>query len=494
MSEEPFQLPEGHPGCDKACARPDDGPRASDVPATRERATTSVRTALARAAEETPVTGTRRDSADLRSGNAGGSSGTARGEDVELAVSELWGVYLHVPFCSSRCGYCDFNTYVLSSMGSTAVDDYLAAAHRELDLAAAHLSHGMQRRGPDVPRGEMPSEETGKHGYGADVPPVSTVFFGGGTPTMLRPSQLGELVGHVRDLWGLCPDAEVTTEANPETLDAQVLNGLLEGGVNRLSMGMQSADERVLALLDRHHTPQRAVHMARLAREVGFDDISLDLIFGTPGESVDSWRASLESALEADVDHLSAYSLIVEEGTRFAARVRRGELPMTDEDDLADKYLITEQVLTEAGFVNYEISNWARPRDGRDHRSRHNMGYWLGHDWWGVGPGAHSHVNGVRWWNVKHPRRYHEEFMAGRLPIEGSERLTDEQRHEETVLLQLRLADGLELSRLTPAERRFAGQVVERGQGEIIGERLQLTLDGRLVADRIITDLLLAGD
>lgn len=340
----------------------------------------------------------------------------------------------------------------------------------------------------------MPSEETGKHGYGADVPPVSTVFFGGGTPTMLRPSQLGELVGHVRDLWGLCPDAEVTTEANPETLDAQVLNGLLEGGVNRLSMGMQSADERVLALLDRHHTPQRAVHMARLAREVGFDDISLDLIFGTPGESVDSWRASLESALEADVDHLSAYSLIVEEGTRFAARVRRGELPMTDEDDLADKYLITEQVLTEAGFVNYEISNWARPRDGRDHRSRHNMGYWLGHDWWGVGPGAHSHVNGVRWWNVKHPRRYHEELMAGRLPIEGSERLTDEQRHEETVLLQLRLADGLELSRLTPAERRFAGQVVERGQGEIIGERLQLTLDGRLVADRIITDLLLASD
>ena len=488
MSEEPFQVPEGHPGHDKACACPDE-PCVPGVSATRGRATTSVRTA-----GEDPVAGTRRDSADPRSGSVGGSSGTARGEDTEFAVSEPWGVYLHVPFCSSRCGYCDFNTYVLSSMGSSAVDDYLAAAHRELDLAAAHLSHGTQRRRPNVPRGEMPSEETGKHGHGAGVPPVSTVFFGGGTPTMLRPSQLGELVGHVRDLWGLCPDAEVTTEANPETLDAQVLNGLLEGGVNRLSMGMQSADERVLALLDRHHTPQRAVHMARLAREVGFDDISLDLIFGTPGESVDSWRASLESALEADLDHLSAYSLIVEEGTRFAARVRRGELPMTDEDDLADKYLITEQVLTEAGFVNYEISNWARPRAGRDHRSRHNMGYWLGHNWWGVGPGAHSHVNGVRWWNVKHPRRYHEELMAGRLPIEGSERLTDEQRHEETVLLQLRLADGLELSRLTPAERRFAGQVVERGQGEIIGERLQLTLDGRLVADRIITDLLLAGD
>ena len=307
MSEEPFQVPEGHPGHDKACACPDE-PCVPGVSATRGRATTSVRTA-----GEDPVAGTRRDSADPRSGSVGGSSGTARGEDTEFAVSEPWGVYLHVPFCSSRCGYCDFNTYVLSSMGSSAVDDYLAAAHRELDLAAAHLSHGTQRRRPDVPRGEMPSEETGKHGYGADVPPVSTVFFGGGTPTMLRPSQLGELVGHVRDLWGLSPDAEVTTEANPETLDAQVLNGLLERGVTRLSMGMQSADERVLALLDRHHTPQRAVHMARLAREVGFDDISLDLIFGTPGESVDSWRASLESALEADVDHLSAYSLIVEE-------------------------------------------------------------------------------------------------------------------------------------------------------------------------------------
>ncbi|MGK2308799.1 radical SAM family heme chaperone HemW [Cutibacterium sp. V970] len=374
-----------------------------------------------------------------------------------------WSIYLHVPFCASRCGYCDFNTYVLSAMDHDAISSYLEAAHRELDLAGQTLG----RR-----------------------PEASTIFFGGGTPTMLAPGQLGELVDHVRTVWGVDDAAEITTEANPETLDEDVLSGLLEAGINRLSMGMQSSDEAVLTILDRRHRPGHAVKMAKLARQVGFDDVSLDLIFGAPGEDLGSWRRTLGAALEAEPDHISAYSLIVEEGTRLAARIRRGELPMTDEDDLADKYLIAEKVLTEAGYVNYEVSNWGRARDGHDHRCRHNMAYWLGHDWWGIGPGAHSHVNGTRWWNVKHPATYRSRLTEGRLPAEDHEVLNARQRHEETVLLRLRLVDGLPLSQLTEVERHRAYHVEEQGLGAIQNGRLMLNLSGRMVADRIITDLL----
>lgn len=381
-------------------------------------------------------------------------------DDLPARAGGPWGVYVHVPFCASRCGYCDFNTYVLASMGPDAVADYLRSAHRELDLAASRM--------------------------GDAVPQVGTIFVGGGTPTMLTPAQLGSLVGHVADLWGLAPGAEVTTEANPETLSESVLAGLLEAGVNRLSMGMQSADRSVLRVLDRVHTPGRAVEMALAARKVGFDDVSLDLIFGAPGETLDSWRRTLGTTLEAEPDHVSAYSLIVEEGTRLAARIRRGELPMTDEDDLADKYLLAEEVLTDAGLANYEVSNWARP----GHRSEHNLGYWLGRDWWGVGPGAHSHVNGLRWWNHKRPARYAELLDAGLLPVEDGERLTAEQRHEETVLLALRLAEGLPLAELTDVEQDRAARVVTDGLGDVEGGRLRLNLRGRLLADRIITELL----
>jgi len=384
-----------------------------------------------------------------------------------------FGVYVHVPFCAARCGYCDFNTYVLASQGPDAVSRYLAAAHREIDAAATGMAI----------RGVVP-------------PPASTVFFGGGTPTMLTPGQLGGLVDHLQRVWGLAPGAEVTTEANAETLSEPVLAGLLEAGINRLSMGMQSADRGVLALLDRVHTPGRAVEMARLARQCGFEDISLDLIFGTPGESLDSWRRSVETALGADPDHISAYSLIVEEGTRLAARIRRGEVPMTDEDDLADKYLAAEEILCHAGFVNYEVSNWARPSIGEDgvvdlHRAEHNMGYWRNDDWWGIGPGAHSHLGELRWWNVKAPRRYGEMAESGALPVDDGERLGPVEHHEEEVLLKLRLADGLPLDELSEKEQGRAAKVVEEGLGQATGGVLRLNLRGRLLADRVITELLM---
>ncbi|SDB86787.1 coproporphyrinogen III oxidase, anaerobic [Raineyella antarctica] len=373
-------------------------------------------------------------------------------------------IYLHVPFCTTRCGYCDFNTYTADQLGpdpGAGRDTYVDAALAELDLAARVL--------------------------GSDAPEVSTVFVGGGTPTLLPPGDLVRFLDRVRDRFGLAPDAEVTTESNPESIDADGLAELAAGGFNRISFGMQSADESVLALLDRVHTPGRAGQMVGLARSAGFEHVSLDLIYGTPGESVDSWRRSLRTALAAGPDHVSAYALIVEEGTRFAARVRRGEIAMTDDDDLADKYLVAEEELTAAGLSWYEVSNWARtPGD----RCRHNLGYWQAANWWGIGPGAHSHVGGVRFWNRKHPAAYARALATGITPAQGREVLTDDQIRVERVLLELRLSEGLALEVLTATEQRRVPDLVVRGLAEVTGDRLVLTLRGRLLTDGIVRDLL----
>ncbi|MGO4957119.1 radical SAM family heme chaperone HemW [Luteococcus sp. Sow4_B9] len=378
---------------------------------------------------------------------------------VEAAGTPL-GIYLHVPFCSTRCGYCDFNTYTSSELQGTGTADYLTAAHAEIEMAGRVL---------------------------ADAPAASTVFFGGGTPTLLSGAELSGLLAHVRDAFGLQDDAEVTTEANPETITPQLLEELLAGGFTRISLGMQSSNPGVLRILERRHTPGRAVAAARLAHDVGFGDVSLDLIYGTPGESLDDWRNSVQSALEAEPEHISAYALIVEDGTRLANQIRRGQLPMTDDDDLADKYLLTEQLLVEAGFEAYEVSNWSR---GPEHRARHNMAYWLGHTWWGIGPGAHSHAGGVRWWNVKHPRSYAAALAEGRTPGAGRELVAADDRRIERVLLELRLADGLPLAVLTDSERVRVDGVLARGLGELRGDHLVLTLQGRLLADAVVRDLL----
>ena len=374
--------------------------------------------------------------------------------------------YLHVPFCTTRCGYCDFNTYTASELGDDpglGMGSWLKGMHAEIDAAAGTL--GPQR-------------------------PLTTIFVGGGTPSLVPAQDMGALVAHLRESFGLVEGAEVTTEANPESVTEQWLDGLLAAGFTRLSLGMQSARPHVLALLDRTHTPGRALEVVALARRAGFTDISLDLIMGTPGESLDDFRASLDAVLEAEVDHVSAYSLIVEEGTRFAARVKRGEIPMPSEDDHADKYLLAEQVLSGAGYENYEVSNWARPRGERRHRSEHNLAYWRSQDWWGFGPGAHSHVSGVRWWNHKHPAKYTRALAEAMPAAVGREVLTTEQRHEERVLLELRIADGLPLDVLRLEERGRLGRWVESGHAVLVDGVVRLTLAGRLLADGIIIDLL----
>jgi putative oxygen-independent coproporphyrinogen III oxidase len=378
-----------------------------------------------------------------------------------------FGFYVHVPFCTVRCGYCDFNTYTAEDLGRTAEArgasraTYAEAAIDEIRFARRVLG--------DI-----------------DVP-VSTVFFGGGTPTLLAPGELGSVLAAIGAEFGLAPDVEVTTEANPDSVALWDLEELRQVGFDRISFGMQSDVPHVLATLDRTHDPLRVPAVVGWARSAGFDQVSLDLIYGTPGESLEDWEASVDAAVACAPDHISAYSLIVEEGTALARRVARGELPMPDEDDLADKYLLADQQFVKAGLGWYEVSNWARDRAAR---CRHNVGYWTGADWWGVGPGAHSHVGGVRWWNVKHPAAYADRINAGDSPALAREVLEEETRRVERVLLEMRLHDGLPVSVLDATGRAGVDDLVRRGLLERYGERLVLTTDGRLLADAVVRDLL----
>lgn len=378
-----------------------------------------------------------------------------------------FGIYLHVPFCATRCGYCDFNTYTAGELGSAAsTGSYLDAIVRELELAVESLD----------------SASAGGDG----VRPAETVFIGGGTPSLLGAEGLARLLDGVRDTFGLAPGAEVTTESNPESTSPDFFEGIRETGFTRVSLGMQSVAPHVLATLDRVHTPGRPVQAAREARAAGFDHVNLDLIYGTPGESMSDLDASLEAVLSAGVDHVSAYSLIVEKGTAMARKVRRGELPMPDDDDLADRYERIDATLRGAGYGWYEVSNWAKPGG----ECRHNMIYWRDGDWWGAGPGAHSHLGGRRFHNVKHPARYASVVSGGQLPMRDSESLSDEDRHIERVMLRLRLAEGMPQSDLRPEELDRARTQEAAGMLTLADGRVRLTDSGRLLADAIIVDIL----
>ena len=380
---------------------------------------------------------------------------------LESVGAHGFGVYVHVPFCASRCGYCDFNTYTASELGGSAMrDGYVDTVLAELALAERVLQ---------------------------EAPPADTVFFGGGTPTLLAPDELARILAGIDKTFGLAAGAEVTTEANPESVDPASLAALRAAGFTRISLGMQSIAPGVLAVLDRRHTPGRAVAAAEEARAAGFEHVNLDLIYGTPGETAEDFAGSLAAAIGAGVDHVSAYSLIVEDGTRLAARIRRGEWGYPSEDIAADRYLAAEAALGAAGLSWYEVSNWARDASAR---CRHNLLYWTGGDWWGLGPGAHSHVGGVRWWNVKHPASYARRLAEGTSPGQAREVLTAEERHTEEVMLRLRLAEGLPLSTLDDAGRAAAARAQERGLLTDDPERAVLTLRGRLLADAVVRDLL----
>lgn len=381
------------------------------------------------------------------------------------AHTDSFGVYLHVPFCATRCGYCDFNTYTPGQLGSGATQgDYLDAIVAELEMAV--VKH------PELARG------------------ADTVFVGGGTPSMLGASGLRRLLDGVRNSFGLADDAEVTTESNPESTSPEFFEGLAEAEFTRVSLGMQSAVPHVLATLDRTHTPGRPAAAVAEARAAGFEHINLDVIYGTPGESMADLDTTLEAVLATEVDHVSVYSLIVEPGTAMARKVRRGELPMPDDDDLADRYERIDAALSQVGFSWYEVSNWAKPGG----QCRHNMLYWRDGNWWGAGPGAHSHLDGTRFYNVKHPARYAATISGGELPIKDSEGLTAEDRHTEKIMLGLRLAEGIDANLLGEDELDKARRQAEAGMVEFVsvdgGQRIQLTNRGRLLADAITVDIL----
>jgi oxygen-independent coproporphyrinogen-3 oxidase len=382
------------------------------------------------------------------------------------AADRAFGVYLHVPFCRVRCGYCDFNTYTSDELRGARQADYADHAIGEVRMSRRVLEAS-----------------------GVPARAASTVFFGGGTPTLLPADDLVRMLDAVRDEFDLAEDAEVTTEANPDSVGPQDLRRLADGGFTRVSFGMQSAVPHVLAALDRTHDPERIPLVVGWARDAGLD-VSLDLIYGTPGESIDDWRRSVEAVVAARPDHVSAYALIVEQGTKLARQIRRGELAQPDDDLEADMYELVDDVLGAAGYDWYEVSNWATTPE---HRSRHNLGYWRGDDWWGVGPGAHSHVGGVRWWNAKHPAAYAERVTAGLSPAVGREVLDGPTRETERVLLLTRIREGIDLPSLHAGGRHaVAGLIADDlvDARAALGGRLTLTRRGRLLADAVVRRLL----
>jgi len=371
-----------------------------------------------------------------------------------------FGVYVHVPFCASRCGYCAFNTYTVNELGSAReLTGYVDAAIGELRVARRTI--GTDR-------------------------PVHTVFFGGGTPTMLAPADLVRIVDAIRIEFGFAHHVEITVEANPDSIDRDGLSVLRAGGFTRVSFGMQSVRSHVLAVLERTHTPGRAHQAVADARAAGFEHINLDLIYGTPGESDDDWSATIDAVLATAVDHVSAYALTLEPGTRLRAQVRQGRVGAIDEDVLAARYDVLDERLTAAGFNWYELSNWAR---GENAQCRHNLMYWRGHDWWGIGPGAHSHVAGRRWRNVAHPRDYARRIAEGNPPeAEAPEILDEPARRLEQVMTRLRLAEGCPASLLDAAGSAAAAQAVSDGLLEPVGAdaQLRLTAHGRQLADHVL--------
>ena len=366
--------------------------------------------------------------------------------------------YCHVPYCRTRCGYCDFNTYTAMELGGGASQ----ASWAETTIAEIRLARGVL------------------DGVAA---PAGTVFFGGGTPSMLPPSDIARVLAALREEFGLLPGAEITLEANPDDVTDELLAGLLAAGVNRISLGMQSAEARTLRVLERTHRSQDLPRVAEAIARSGMPAMSVDLIYGTPGETEQQWRRTVQAALALQPGHVSAYCLGIEDGTRLGALQRSGALAPVDPDEAADRYELADDLLSGAGLQWYEISNWARP--GQE--CRHNLSYWRSGSWWGTGPGAHSHVAGVRWWNVRHPRAWTQALAQGRSPAQAREVLTAEQQRDEAVMLGIRLADGLPVAAL-PGGAAVAEGWVAAGLAQWRSadrSRFRLTRQGRLIADRL---------
>lgn len=459
-------------------------------------------------------TNVRASVASLPDGQKAPDSGVLENPNVTRGFS----AYIHVPFCAVRCGYCDFNTYTTGFGEGARASDYHDSVMREIALSRKVLDtgcpkqiynplHSSYRHDEDRPFYRGGVKELSPHGdvneinksfvdtaetivsqdtHGEkELALLQTVFFGGGTPTMLKVSHLAAILSELKQAFGLAPAAEVTTEANPESVTQKSINELAQAGFTRISYGMQSAVEHVLHTLDRQHTPGQVNKGVEWAKSAGMQ-VSVDLIYGAPGESMDDWRRSLEIALQLEPDHISAYALTVEKGTKMGAQAARGHIKLQDEDFLAEKYELADEIFSQAGYRWYEISNWARP--GKE--CRHNAVYWGNGNWWGYGPGAHSHINGTRFWNVKHPRAYADRLSSGLSPAAAREVLSEEERREENVMLGIRMREGIEIPSATNAGiiARLIGDELVDPQLALRG-RLVLTRKGRLLADTVTREL-----
>ena len=376
--------------------------------------------------------------------------------------------YIHIPYCIKRCGYCDFNTYTPAELKISTGLEQISNSY--IDLLLQEI---------DSVREQIVGEIT-----------VPSIFFGGGTPSLMQPNDIGRVISKIKTEFDLPLNSEITLECNPDTVTKDSLENFKKVGINRVSFGMQSAVPHVLATLDRTHKPENLAQATTWANEVGISEISVDLIYGTPGESITDWQTSIDSALALPITHISAYALIIEEGTKLAAQIKRGEVPEVDDDLVADKYLIADKAFKEAGFEWYELSNWSKPGS----ESKHNMAYWNGDNWWGAGPGAHSHLNGKRFWNVKHPNLYKERIQNKQSAIADSEVLKKDQIESERLMLLLRLPSGIEKQTLNQIQLSELSEFVESGHLDRANwnqGRASLTLNGRLIADRILRKILL---
>jgi putative oxygen-independent coproporphyrinogen III oxidase len=376
--------------------------------------------------------------------------------------------YIHIPYCVKRCGYCDFNTYTPAELKISTGLEQISNSY--IDLLLQEI---------DSVREQIVGEIT-----------VPSIFFGGGTPSLMQPNDIGRVISKIKTEFDLPLNSEITLECNPDTVTKDSLENFKKVGINRVSFGMQSAVPHVLATLDRTHKPENLAQATTWANEVGISEISVDLIYGTPGESITDWQTSIDSALALPITHISAYALIIEEGTKLAAQIKRGEVPEVDDDLVADKYLIADKAFKEAGFEWYELSNWSKPGS----ESKHNMAYWNGDNWWGAGPGAHSHLNGKRFWNVKHPNLYKERIQNKQSAVANSEVLKKDQIESERLMLLLRLPSGIEKQTLNQNQLSELSEFVESGHLDRANwnqGRASLTLNGRLIADRILRKILL---
>ena len=365
-------------------------------------------------------------------------------------------LYVHVPYCSKRCGYCDFNTYTPSELDrDDQIESWLQSAIKETIFARKILDESLT---------------------------VDTIFFGGGTPSLLEASVIKEFINNVSKHFELKKDLEITLEANPDTITQSKAEDWLKAGINRISLGMQSSATNVLQVLDRTHNPANVLSSVEILKKAGFTNFSLDLIYGTPGESLEDWSNSLKDAIAINPPHISAYSLVIEPGTKMGSQLSRGEIKAVSDDDAADKYQLAEKMLNENGYSWYEISNWAK----ENKECQHNLNYWKGNNWWGIGPGAHSHINGVRWWNQKLPKNWRESLDKDQSPALAREKLTNEQIRNEEVMLLSRLKTGINRSDF---DQKNVEKLIEDKLVNDVSGKLELTLEGRLLADVVFRQL-----